>query len=278
MRIALFGPRGVLGKVLVARAGEHEIVPVYRTMYDFTSIENTAQCIESLQADAVINCSSVLPIKGSTALDMVLTNALFPHILVRAAQGLPIVLASTDRVFSGRASYRYTTGSPTSADDLFGKTCAVGEVLAPNVVVARSSYISPEHGFLRWLLNNRGKEVSGWTNSHWSGSTVDEVALAMLALLESGRIGIQHLSTLKSISKYDLGCKLIDYFELDVKMNPAFTSPMLNYSLQPTVILPPIDEVLRNGFWHTGNCLTNGKAAELCTENTDEGTTELASA
>lgn len=272
MRIALFGPAGALGRRISAIAtNSTDIVPVFRSMYNLMSVESIEQCLANIEPDAIINCTGVFPIKGSSAVDMVLVNALFPHFLAKAAKQTRVVLVSTDRVFSGRMHNRHTVSSHTTAEDMFGKSRAVGEVLAPNVAVVRTSYIDCSHGFMRWLIaaNDRGAgEVEGWKNSLWSGSTIDAVASAITELATSSdRVGIQHLSTQKTINKYDLACKIVDCLGLDLKVVPALL-PMMNYSLQPTIELPPIDEVLSGYECKTGYSPTNGAAVELRTENT----------
>lgn len=246
MRVAVVGPSGMLGRHVVDLL-KSEAVPIYQRR-----LNDTIREIKEQECDSIINCAGMIPIKNNNVIDMIHANALLPHML--ASLNLRTVLISTDCVFSGRATTRYHINSLPDARDYYGKSKALGEVLAPNVCVLRTSFIGCDHGLMSWVLTaglmarSTGEEVSidGWKNAKWTGSTVTAVAHSLINVLRDDKIvGIQHLATEKVINKFDLLIKLIEINEIaGVTVKPAYF-PVFNRALQPTVILPDIDTALR---------------------------------
>ena len=87
---------------------------------------------------------------------------------------------STDCVFSGKDG-NYDELGMSDAEDLYGKSKIVGEILGNNKSVIRSSIIGPEQGsgrsLLNWFLNNESHELSGYRNHLWNGVTTLNLSL-----------------------------------------------------------------------------------------------------
>lgn len=253
MRVAVFGPSGMLGRQVVAclREAGYEPQPIYRRMFDVANRDSIARVLEDSKSEAVINCAGMIPIRSSQVVDMILVNSVFPHILVSC--GLPTILVSTDCVFSGRSSSKYTVRNLPDPTDYYGRSKALGEVVAPNSCVVRTSFIGCEHGFMNWVMQSGtianawgGRaRINGYKNALWTGSTVSEVAKELAALLGSGGLeaGVVHLASDTVVNKYDLAVKIVDMKKLNVEVLPAY-QPTINRALQPTHSLPGIDEAL----------------------------------
>lgn len=247
MRVAVIGPSGMLGRHVVDLLKD-EAVPIYQHR-----VNDILREIRENECDGIINCAGVIPLKNNTAIDLIHANALLPHIL--AGLNLRTVLVSTDCVFSGRATTRYHVNSLPDARDYYGKSKALGEVMAPNVCVVRTSFIGCDHGLMSWVLTaglmakSTGEEVSidGWKNAKWTGSTVTCVANQLIEILKNEElVGIQHLATEKVINKFDLLIKLIESNDIQgVTVKPAYY-PVFNRALMPTITLPDIDTALRD--------------------------------
>lgn len=246
MRVAIYGPSGMLGKHVVRALKErdHVAIPMYRQMtQEFRQIMHS---IEEQQVDAVINCAGLIPTRGVSPIDMIRDNAILPHLL--AQTGKPIIHVSTDCVFSGRNRYRYKPEDIPDPRDYYGKTKSMGEVAAPNVLNVRTSFIGCEHGFMNWIFNvarstTEPKTISGYKGALWSGSTVQAVASSLVDMLGGDRHGVCHLATSQVITKYDLACKLIELNEFDIQVEPVY-HPIINRALLPTVELQDIDTAL----------------------------------
>lgn len=247
MKVAVVGPSGMLGRCVVDLLKE-EAVPIYQRR-----INDIIREIRENECDGIINCAGVIPLKNNTAIDLIHANSLLPHVL--AGLGLRTVLVSTDCVFSGRTTTRYIVNSLPDARDYYGKSKALGEVIAPNVCVVRTSFIGCDHGLMSWVLTaglmakSTGEEISidGWKNAKWTGSTVTCVANALINIFRDPQlVGVQHLATERVINKFDLLIKLIEINDIHgVVVKPAYF-PVFNRALQPTITLPDIDTALRD--------------------------------
>ena len=255
-KIAVIGPSGMLGRQICSELGE-EAYPVYPRMINLMNPNVLRQTLEG--CDSVINCVGVIPVRNTSVLDMIRINSEFPYVLCEATRDLGqyTVLISTDCVFSGRSSFRYRVDNIPDPRDAYGRSKALGEVMAPHVCVVRTSFIGCEHGLMNWVMSagliakSTGirQTVDGYKNVLWTGSTVGAVAHSLIELVKGPvgeRVtGIQHLATEQTISKHDLLLKLVEQNNLNVEVNPVL-SPVSNRALQHTIALPHIDTALRD--------------------------------
>jgi dTDP-4-dehydrorhamnose reductase len=192
---------------------------------DFAALE---ALLRALRPDAVVNCVGVIKqrAEAAAAIPSITTNSLLPHRLAAAleAWGGRLVHVSTDCVFSGRKG-RYTEDDPSDAEDLYGKSKALGEVTAPNAVTLRTSIIGRELKFhaslLDWFLLGGHARVKGFRRAFWSGVTTNHLAGVVADLLErhAGLAGLFHVSSGR-LSKYDLLCLVRDGYGLGTVVEP----------------------------------------------------------
>lgn len=241
MRIAVFGSSGMLGEQIINLAQEagHIALPVKREECNFTSVRSVEHLLQVLEPDVIINCAGAVPNKSTDLLDMIGINAVFPHVLARAAEGTKIIHISTDCVFAGVGRYKYSVGDFPNAGDYYGRSKALGEVKAPNISNIRTSFIGKNHGFLAWLVSQNNSKIQGWKNAKWTGGTVEAVAAKLLDSLDKELKSIEHLATKESISKYDLAMLYIQRLGLNIEVEPSFT-PYINRSLEFTMELEDV--------------------------------------
>lgn len=249
MRVAVFGPSGMLGRQVVRVLGEqgHTSQPVYRRMFELLNRDSVLRCVD--EAEAIINCAGLIPTKTTSIIDMIHVNSIFPHIL--ASIGVPTVLVSTDCVFSGRNNHKYDITAIKDPRDYYGMSKALGEAMGPSVSIVRTSFIGCEHGFMYWIMGagiiaktlGTRQTIEGWKNALWTGSTVQAVAEGLVDLLADQPVGIVHLATEQVVNKFDLALKIIDMRQLELDVSPSYT-PVLNRALKPTHVLSPIDDAL----------------------------------
>lgn len=248
-KVAVFGPSGMLGRQVVKCLQEagYTPQPIYRRMFDLLNKESVLVSVDG--CSAAINCAGMIPVKETSVVDMIHVNSIFPHVL--ASCGIPTVLVSTDCVFSGRGARKYTVTSLPDPRDYYGRSKALGEVIAPHVCVVRSSFIGCDHGFMNWVFSNHTiakaigetQKIEGRKNALWTGSTVTAVARELVGLLGDMPSGMVHLATEQVINKFDLALMIIELNELDLEVVPAY-QPVLNRALEPTHLLPSIDTAL----------------------------------
>lgn len=238
-RILLLGATGMAGHVIyhyLDELGEYEIINlVFRTKLNDESIivdvkdkDYLEELIAKNQPDYIINCIGVL-INGANSNpdNAIFINSYLPHFLSKVSRKLnaKLIHISTDCVFSGKKGL-YQEDSYRDADDIYGRSKALGEVVNEEDVTIRTSIIGPElkldgEGLFGWLMKQTG-EVNGFTASIWSGVTTLELAKSIEEILSSKITGLYHLTNSYGISKYELLKIIAHTFELnDVTISPV---------------------------------------------------------
>lgn len=195
---------------------------------DVANFSALNDALERLRPDVIVNCVAITKRRGSTAdpVPDITLNALLPHQLAAWAQarGARLIHFSTDCVFDGKTG-GYTEASPTTAEDLYGRTKALGETTGAYALTLRSSFIGRELAndteLLEWFLAQRGRCIRGYRQALYSG--VSSIYLcdlvADILLRHPGLGGLYNLAS-ETISKYDLLCLAREKFGLDVEIEP----------------------------------------------------------
>jgi dTDP-4-dehydrorhamnose reductase len=179
---------------------------------DALRFDSVVNAVAAARPDVVVNCVGLIKQREDAhdpllALDI---NARFPHQLAAlcAAAGARLIHISTDCVFDGQRGL-YTEDDPLTAQDVYGRTKALGEVTTqPHALTLRTSLIGRElgtrYGLLEWFLAQPGP-VKGYTRAIFSGFPTGEVAAILrdVVLPRPDLHGLYHLAA-APISKYDL--------------------------------------------------------------------------
>ena len=218
-KVLLFGATGMAGHVTyyyLRSTGKYDISNVvYRTpltedsiVVDVTNRDAVADVVHRVHPEIIINCIGIL-IKGSKEHpdNAILINAYFPHLLKRLSDevGAKLIHISTDCVFSGKKG-NYTEDDFRDADDVYGRSKALGEIINDKDLTIRTSIIGPElknngEGLFHWFMHQSGK-IRGFRTAVWGGVTTLELAKAIDYALDSGTTGLVHLSNGIGISNF----------------------------------------------------------------------------
>lgn len=220
-KVLLFGATGMAGHVIyyyLKSTGKYDISnAVYRSLLtedsiivDVTNCYATSKLIKKINPEIIINCIGVL-IKGAKEHpdNAILINAYFPHLLKKISDevGAKLIHISTDCVFSGEKG-NYSDNDFCDANDIYGRSKALGEVITNKDLTIRTSIIGPElkqngEGLFHWFMSQHG-QVYGFKNAIWSGVTTLELAKAIDIAIDQRQAGLIQLSNEKSITKHDL--------------------------------------------------------------------------
>jgi dTDP-4-dehydrorhamnose reductase len=250
-KILLLGATGMAGHVAyhyLKETNKYEILDVvYRNkltadsiVLDVTDKHATEELIKTVKPDIIVNCIGIL-IKGSRQHpdNAIYINAYFPHLLERLSSEIDakLIHISTDCVFSGKKG-NYTEYDFKDADDVYGRSKALGEVDNDRDLTIRTSIIGPElkqngEGLFHWFMHQEGK-VNGFTDAIWGGVTTLELAKAIDKAIDNNLTGLVHLSNGTGINKYDL----LNLFRTiwnrnNIDINP-FEGHAVDKSLQPS--------------------------------------------
>lgn len=184
------------------------------------------EVITKVNPDYIINAVGAL-IKESInhPENAILLNSWLPHILSKLAyrHQSKLIHISTDCVFSGKRG-NYQVDDFRDADDLYGRSKALGELINDKDITIRTSIIGPEikengEGLLHWFLDQKG-QVFGYSKVFWSGITTLELAKLIDFLINNFRPGIYQVAPNEKIDKYSLLKMFKDVFITQVIIIP----------------------------------------------------------
>ncbi|WP_190810429.1 SDR family oxidoreductase [Flagellimonas sp. S3867] len=220
-KVLIFGVSGMAGHMIYHHMTTLDSYEVYGTSFrtpmddntillDVSNFEEVKNLIDRIGPNIIINAVGVL-IRGAKedSANAILINGYFPHFLqiLCRKQGCKLVHISTDCVFSGNIG-QYVESSFRDADDIYGRSKALGEIENGTDVTIRTSIIGPElketgEGLFHWFMSQAG-QINGFDNMFWGGVTTLELAKNIDLIIEKDIVGIFHLTNSKKISKYEL--------------------------------------------------------------------------
>ena len=177
--------------------------------------------IHKIKPDYIINCVGVLIQKSNQNKERaIFINAYFPHYLQRLSEQLnfKLIHISTDCVFDGEKG-GYSENSLVTAQDIYGKTKALGEFNNHKNLCVRTSIIGPElkdngKGLIHWLFKQKGT-IFGYEKVFWGGVTTLELSKAIQFSIENKITGLWNLTNGEAISKFNLLDKIINAFSIN---------------------------------------------------------------
>ncbi len=207
---------------------------------DFINIESI---LNKINPDVVLNCVGLTKrkINLNSPYEPILINSLFPNFLSSWALKFNkrLIQFSTDCVFNGKQG-NYTENSLTDAEDLYGRTKALGEIKQQNCLTIRSSFIGEElydkTELLNWIISQKGQTVTGYRNTYYSGVSTHYLTKFIQSIIIDfpNLYGLYNLAPIKPISKYDLISLANKEYGLNLKIIPdelKIHNPTLNGNL-----------------------------------------------
>jgi dTDP-4-dehydrorhamnose reductase len=173
----------------------------------------------------VVNCVGILKAavdeRDAASLKRAISvNALFPHELATALPDARILHMSTDGVFAEEQERPYVETDASDCRDAYGKTKALGECPALNVLNFRCSIVGRDEkggkGLLERVLRSAdGETLTGFDDQLWNGVTTNQFAELCLRVIRSDSFdrlreisGVYHFCPNPPITKYDLLCRM----------------------------------------------------------------------
>ena len=257
MKIFIFGSNGMLGNYMKSYLSKtYEIIELTRNDYDLIKI-NIDSLSELLnyknikENDIVINCAGVIPQsskqRGLNTRLYFTINSLFPVILSQICDkiGVKMIHVTTDCVFTGKQG-NYNEESIHDETNDYGMSKSLGELCKATII--RTSIIGEEvnnkRSLLEWVKLNSGKEINGYENHYWNGVTCLQLAKIVKNILDSNSfwIGVRHIFSPRSVSKYELVSIINHVYNLNIKINKHKTDNQVNKtitSIHPQIFVIP---------------------------------------
>jgi len=248
-KIIVFGATGMAGHVVYHYLNELGIYTMYNTSFrnkltaesiicNVQKTEEVAQMLKMISPDYIINCIGALINESKTTPDnAIYLNSFFPNYLVRVANeiGSKLIHISTDCVFDGKKG-AYDEDSFRDADDVYGRSKALGEIIDKRHLTIRTSIIGPElksrgEGLFDWFMH-QSSEINGYTDAFWSGITTLELAKSIEKALNNNLSGLLHVTNGNKISKYEL----LQLLNQNFKNGKVTITPMDKYRINKSLI------------------------------------------
>jgi dTDP-4-dehydrorhamnose reductase len=220
-KVLILGATGMLGHMVYwyfEQLGTYELFnSVYRTPLNESSIVCNVKdqgalvsLFDRTRPDVVINCIGALVQESKeNPANAIYLNALLPHLLKDLCNQYQakLIHISTDCVFSGKKG-GYAEDDFRDADDVYGRSKALGEIFDEPHCTLRTSIIGPElkengTGLFAWFLRQEGA-VNGYTHAFWSGVTTHELAKQIQKVILHDLKGLFHITNGQKISKFEL--------------------------------------------------------------------------
>ena len=253
-KVLILGGTGMLGHAVIEEFGG------FSGKVNFTSRSGSglpfdvlSDPVDSLakfvgRGDYIINCLGITKphINDDNELDVArakLVNSVFPAELASLAEktGSRVIQIATDCVFSGRKGH-YLETDVHDAEDVYGKTKSLGEVISDNVMHVRVSTIGRELGrstlLLEWVLSHaQGATIPGYTDHFWNGVSTNHFAKVVKGVIENDgfRSGLSHLLPADELSKADLVRQIASAFgRSDLIVKDTDSGKPINRTLSTT--------------------------------------------
>ena len=290
MRILILGVSGLIGhKLLQELSADFEVFGTLhkkKNLYGNCPLFTDKNIIENINVvefeilkgvlfainpDVILNCVGITKRKIDTEnpLKTININSAFPHLLANWAKTNQkrVIHFSTDCVFDGKIG-NYTEKSLTNAEDLYGRTKALGEINYNHTLTIRSSFIGQElfdkTELLDWFIAQNGKQIKGYKNTFYSGvSTIFMARVVKNIILNFPNLsGLYQLAPDKPISKYELLNLAKEAWNVKVDIipddehvhNPTLDAGKLKYEIN--LIVPSWREMMNELASNKGFYLT----------------------
>jgi dTDP-4-dehydrorhamnose reductase len=181
----------------------------------------------------------------------------------------PLVYFSTDAVFDGTKSIKYTEDDKTSPLSYYGKTKLEAEKIILKInenIVLRTTVVYDWHirsRFTNWVLKNlkQGSKITAFTDQSNTATLAGDISNSLFCLLDQNHSGLFHCAGKTCLSRYDFAIKLADYFGYDKKL-----------------IIPTISKNTQSASRPENGCLDSSKLEGLtnfCLSDIDQGITSM---
>jgi dTDP-4-dehydrorhamnose reductase len=257
--LIILGSKGMLGQMVKKYFAGHGFdITCFDERFEVGTRLAYADFLRSLQSGSVINCIGKIKQKTNDANDLLFVNTILPSELRNVLhEDVVLIQPGTDCVFNGKRGSPYPTDYGSDADDEYGWSKRLGEVVLegrPNTLVARVSIIGPDNnaggkGLLAWVKSNRpGSTVKGFTNHFWNGITTLEWCRQVHQFLQQNRqfpFRLIQFGTAAHYSKYEMLILFNRIFNLGLLIEAVETPEPVDRRLVPDIICKPLPEQLQ---------------------------------
>lgn len=246
MRIAIAGSNGNLGGAVEKMAGDKIVARGDLPFFDMGDRSCVEEWISSANADVVVNCAAFTNVDGcvSDYPSAYRANAIGPQNLAHSCReaGIPLVHISTNEVFDGSNETGYEEWMPVNPINHYGKSKAAGEfnirsVLQEHYIVRTAWLMAPKgRNFVHAILGraSQGQDLRVVTDEIGNPTYVDDLAEAILKLIETGQYGTYHFVNEGACSRWEFANEILKQAGIEgIENEPILSSEFDRASTPP---------------------------------------------
>lgn len=250
MRILVTGAVGRLGGSVADRLVGHEVIRADVPEFDITDFEATRAFVREAQPQLIVHPAAITDVDGCARdpeLAIRVNGFGAQNVALAAAEcGAAILYVSTNEVFDGRSTIPYREYDPPSPVNAYGYSKWVGEQAVmranPRHYVVRTAWLFAHGGrnFIQSILSAAiaGKPLRVVINEVANPTSNDDLADAIVKLIETDRYGIYHFVNEGGCSRHELARYALDRAGYEATPIEAITSQMWQRDSTPPEYAP----------------------------------------
>jgi dTDP-4-dehydrorhamnose reductase len=217
MKVLVTGSAGMLAKDFIPLLSErgYEVLAPLEDKLDITNLRVVKDVVGKLAPELIINCAAYTDVDGAEKQEhrALIVNGLGVQNLCLLCQerSMPLVHFSTDYVFDGTKPGPYTIYDKTNPINAYGRSKLLGEKyvlwLLSKFYLIRTSWLFGLQGknFIETMLElgQKQKQLSVVTDQKGCPTWTCHLAEATIALIETGRYGIYHVTNSEPTTWFD---------------------------------------------------------------------------
>ncbi|WP_438448530.1 dTDP-4-dehydrorhamnose reductase [Gorillibacterium sp. sgz5001074] len=261
-RVLVTGANGQLGcdVVRILREKGYRVYAYDRNTLDIADMNQVSNVFHTVIPDIVIHAAAYTKVDQaeSDCSTAFLVNGYGTRNVAVCAEEIraKLVYISTDYVFNGDGKLPYDEFMPTDPINVYGKSKLAGETFVQNLhssyFILRTSWVFGSHGanFVKTMLQLAKERESLSIVQDQVGCptyTVDLVE-AILAIMETNRYGIYHVSNSGSCSWYEFAEEIFRNAGTAVKVVPVTSEAFPRPAKRPTYSVFDHMSLEANGF------------------------------
>jgi dTDP-4-dehydrorhamnose reductase len=237
MRILITGASGLLGLNLCLHlAEEHKIIgtfhenklkkpPFKAVCCDLKVNQSIEALIDKTKPELLVNCAAMANVDACESQPEIAKqiNAEMPGSLAFLCKkkGIQLTHISTDAVFDGKMG-DYTEEDAPNPLSVYAQSKLDGEKAVaeeyPSAIIARVNFygfsLSGKRSLAEFFLNNlkSNNQVNGFVDVMFSPLYVTDLVDTLIKMVKKGLVGLYHVVSPESLSKYAFGLKIAEKF------------------------------------------------------------------
>jgi dTDP-4-dehydrorhamnose reductase len=222
MRITITGSKGQLGRALMRRLAQHDLLGIDLPEVDLTDLTSARSSIAAFRPDVIVHAAAMTDVDGA-ARDPDLAyrvNALGTRNVAVAGEaiGAALLAISTNEVFDGAKHAPYLEFDLTNPINAYARSKLAAEQfvrdLTARFYIVRTAWLygSGGNNFVRKIITRAAADgaLRVVTDEVSSPTYAEDLITALEQLIATGAYGLYHFTNDGACSRYELAQKILE--------------------------------------------------------------------